>query len=88
MSPAQGRLAVTIEVYPPDRRRRDIDNLLKAVLDACQHGGAFPDDSHIIWLLIHRSRIVPGGRVVVTIRDLGNGRQPPNDTAIWSASMN
>jgi len=88
LAPAVGRLAVTVEVYPPDRRRRDIDNLLKAVLDACQHGGAFPDDSRIVWLLIHRTQVVRGGRVVVTIRDLANGQEPPSDAAIWSPSMN
>jgi len=88
LPPAVGRLAVTVEVYPPDRRRRDIDNLLKAVLDACQHGGAFPDDSRIVWLLIHRTQVVRGGRVVVTIRDLANGQEPPSDAAIWSPSMN
>jgi len=88
LPPALGRLAVTVEVYPPDRRRRDIDNLLKAVLDACQHGGAFPDDSRIVWLLIHRTQVVRGGRVVVTIRDLAEGRQPPADAQIWSPSLN
>jgi len=88
LPPAVGRLAVTVEVFPPDRRRRDIDNLLKAVLDALQHGGAFPDDSRIVWLLIQRARVVPGGRVVVTIRDLADGQQPPDDAAIWSPSPN
>ncbi|HPM22961.1 MAG TPA: RusA family crossover junction endodeoxyribonuclease [Phycisphaerae bacterium] len=88
LSPALGRLAVTVEVFPPDRRRRDIDNLLKAVLDACQHGGAFPDDSRIVWLLIRRTQVVRGGRVVVTIRDLAAGQQPPDDAAIWSPSLN
>lgn len=88
LPPALGRLAVTVEVFPPDRRRRDIDNLLKAVLDACQHGGAFPDDSRIVWLLIHRTQVVRGGRVVVTIRDLAAGQQPPDDAAIWSPSLN
>jgi len=88
LPPALGRLAVTVEVFPPDRRRRDIDNLLKAVLDACQHGGAFPDDSRIVWLLIHRTQVVRGGRVVVTIRDLATGQQPPDDAAIWSPSLN
>lgn len=88
LSPAQGRLAVTVEVFPPDRRRRDIDNLLKAVLDACQHGGAFPDDSRIVWLLIHRTQVVRGGRVIVTIRDLASDQQPPSDATIWSPSLN
>lgn len=42
-----GRLAVRIEVYPPDRRRRDIDNVQKAVLDALEKGGTYEDDSQI-----------------------------------------
>jgi hypothetical protein len=37
--PIAGRLAVTIDVHPSDRRRRDLDNALKALLDALQHGG-------------------------------------------------
>ena len=88
LPPATGRLAVSVEVYPPDRRRRDIDNLLKAVLDALQHGGAFPDDSRIAWLLIHRTQVMRGGRVVVTIRDLADGQQPPDNAAMWSPSLN
>jgi len=88
LSPALGRLAVTVEVFPPDRRKRDADNLLKSLLDALQHGGAFPDDSRIVWLLTYRVQVVPGGRVVVTIRDLAAGQQPPDDAAIWSPSLN
>ncbi len=88
LAPALGRLAVTVEVFPPDRRRRDTDNLLKSLLDAIQHGGAFPDDSQIVWLLTYRVQVVSGGRVVVTIRDLSAGLQPPDDAAIWSPSLN
>jgi len=88
LSPALGRLAVTVEVFPPDRRKRDTDNLQKSLLDALQHGGAFPDDSRIVWLLTYRVQVVPGGRVVVTIRDLATGQQPPDDAAIWSPSHN
>lgn len=88
LSPALGRLAITIEAFPPDRRRRDTDNLLKSLLDALQHGGAFPDDGRIIWLLTYRAHVVPGGRVVVTIRDLAAGQQPPDDAAIWSPALN
>lgn len=43
--PLAGDLAVEVEVYPPDRRRRDIDNVQKALLDALAHGGAYADDS-------------------------------------------
>lgn len=49
-----GRLAVTIEVYPPDRRRRDLDNLTKSTLDALAHAGVFDDDEQIDELRLRR----------------------------------
>lgn len=61
--PIAGRLAVTIVVHPPDRRRRDLDNVLKALLDALQHGGAYHDDAQIDILHVRRDVCAPGGRV-------------------------
>ncbi|NBW18494.1 MAG: RusA family crossover junction endodeoxyribonuclease [Caulobacteraceae bacterium] len=37
----EGRLAVHITLFPPDRRKRDVDNILKALLDACEHAGCY-----------------------------------------------
>ncbi len=51
VKPLMGPLAVRIEIYPPDDRRRDCDNVQKAILDALQHAGAFWDDSQVVWLL-------------------------------------
>ena len=62
-----GPLAVTIHVFPPDRRRRDIDNLQKALLDSLQHAGAFVDDSQIERLSIERFGIHPNGQVFFMI---------------------
>lgn len=67
--PMTGKLAVAIEVFPPDLRRRDLDNLLKAVNDSLQHGGAFPDDSQIVWLLIEKAQVVAGGKLTVRITE-------------------
>ncbi len=67
VQPIAGRLAVTIDVYPPDRRRRDLDNALKALLDALQHGGAYHDDAQIDDLHIRRCECVPGGRVCIRL---------------------
>lgn len=62
------RLEVEIMVHPPDRRRRDLDNLTKASLDALVHGGLIDDDSQIDRLVLERRECKPGGMVVVTVR--------------------
>ena len=58
-----GRLGLFIRAFPPDRRRRDLDNILKALLDALEHGGLFYDDSQIDHLEILRDDVKPGGQV-------------------------
>ncbi len=63
----QDRLHATITLYPPDRRRRDIDNTPKAILDALSHAGVYGDDSQIDRLLIIRQAPEPGGYVTVEI---------------------
>lgn len=65
--PIDGRLDVTMECYPPDKRKRDLDNLPKALLDALQHGGAFDDDGAIDRLEIVRCDVCTGGKVRVKI---------------------
>ena len=67
-----GRVAVRVIVHPPDRRRRDLDNVLKALLDAlAQPGGAYRDDAQIDELEVLRGEVVTGGRVVVTVEGIG-----------------
>jgi crossover junction endodeoxyribonuclease RusA len=66
--PLAGDLDVEVDVYPPDNRRRDIDNVAKALLDALQHGGAYADDGQIVRLTITRCPVTPGGKSVVRIR--------------------
>ena len=68
VGPLTGPLRVEIEVYPPDRRRRDIDNLQKGLLDALEHGGAYQDDSQIVKLWIERRECTPAGRTIVRIK--------------------
>jgi crossover junction endodeoxyribonuclease RusA len=63
-----GRLAVHIAAYPPDGRRRDVDNIPKAVLDALKHAEVYEDDSQIDDLRIVRMAVEKPGRVEVTIQ--------------------
>ena len=65
--PHTGPIRVEIEVYPPDRRRRDIDNVQKALFDALEHGGAYRDDSQIVKLAIEKRECTSVGRTIVRI---------------------
>ncbi len=56
----QGKLRVQIEAFRPDNRRRDLDNLLKAVLDGCTHAGVWEDDSNIVDLRIYWADTIGG----------------------------
>lgn len=54
-----GDLIVDIRLIPPDRRRRDVDNSLKALLDAMQFGGAYHDDAQIVRLTVEKHQPDP-----------------------------
>ncbi|MDZ4852134.1 MAG: RusA family crossover junction endodeoxyribonuclease [Pirellulaceae bacterium] len=71
-----GPLAVDILFHPPDRRRRDIDNIQKALLDSLQHAGLYFDDSQIHRLCIERQELIPGGQVVVFVQPFVSTHSP------------
>jgi crossover junction endodeoxyribonuclease RusA len=73
-----GRLVMVIELYPPDRRKIDVDNRNKPTLDALkrrpkdkkQLPGSWlfaDDDSQVIDLRAILKHVVPGGKAVVTL---------------------
>src|SRR6266478_8551690 len=45
--PMHGDLMVEIIIYPPDKRKRDMDNIKKALFDALQYAGLYKDDYQI-----------------------------------------
>ncbi|OZI56754.1 RusA family crossover junction endodeoxyribonuclease [Bordetella genomosp. 4] len=68
----RGRVAVTIDAFMPDRRRRDLDNMLKALLDGLVHARVIEDDSLIDKLSIERCGMAPKGFVRVFINPIRN----------------
>ena len=67
--PFAGRLEVRVGFYPPDRRRRDLDNVFKALLDAMEHAGLYNDDEQIDYLSIERHEKVQGGKVTIELTE-------------------
>lgn len=80
--PLNGPLDLRLELYPPDRRRRDCDNAQKPVLDSLQHGGAYHDDSQIVHLETWKLTPIKGGKAIVTIQEVVDAANlRPNEPA-------
>jgi len=62
-----GRLDVVIHAFPPDKRKRDLDNILKALFDSLTKAGVWLDDSQIDRFSVQRCAI--GGMVKVAIHE-------------------
>lgn len=70
MPKLEGRLWISLRVCPRDKRLQDIDNRVKAALDAMMHAGLFEDDSQVDHLEVKRGPIVSGGRLEVVIGEI------------------
>jgi len=69
------RIQMTISAWMPDRRRRDLDNLAKASLDAMAHAGMYDDDCQIDDLRIVRAGLDrERPRLDVSIRQVGRSK--------------
>ena len=68
--PLETRLSVSVKLHAPNRRKYDIDNRIKSLLDALTHSGAWLDDELIDRLTIERGAIIQGGLCVVEITQL------------------
>ena len=65
------KLFMEVYLFPPDRRKRDLDNYMKGLLDALTDSELWEDDSLIDQLHIFRGEIVKDGHVRVELSDAG-----------------
>lgn len=76
------RMLMEVVLFPPDKRKRDLDNHMKALLDAMTIAGVWEDDSQIDQLHIYRGEIVANGLAHITIHEAGpiipKGARIPN----------
>jgi len=66
-----GQLFLEVILFVPDKRRRDVDNYIKALLDALTHAGLWMDDSQIDQLHLYRGAKVHNGLVWIRVNDAG-----------------
>jgi crossover junction endodeoxyribonuclease RusA len=64
-----GRIAIFIALYPPTKRKFDIDNRIKALQDALEHAGVYLDDEQIDTIICVRREVVSGGMCKVILVD-------------------
>lgn len=67
-----GKLIVEADIYPPDNRRRDLDNAWKVLSDACTKAGVWMDDTQISRLVLERMERVEHGRVLIRVQSVAN----------------
>lgn len=67
----QKDLEIEIKMFPPDKRTRDVDNILKSIFDAIQYAKIINSDYQIRKALIERfDPVCPGGLIEVTLRSM------------------
>jgi crossover junction endodeoxyribonuclease RusA len=67
---ARGPVRVTLDLYPPDCRRRDADNCEKVIFDALVRAGVLEDDSCIREHTTRWHGVRAGGEVQVVVEEM------------------
>lgn len=68
----KGDLLACVTRYPPDKRKRDIDNTNKCLFDSLSKSGVIGDDSQIKISLHADADVIKGGCVVVDLYQMSN----------------
>jgi crossover junction endodeoxyribonuclease RusA len=64
------RLQSIITIFPRDRRKQDLDNRLKSLLDSLENAGIYDSDSQFDKIEIARGVIKTGGGCTIVIATL------------------
>lgn len=74
-----GLLRINLTCFPPDLRDRDLDNLLKGLLDSMAHAGVIRNDADFEEIFMRRGPVVANGRIEVMIGELPGGATVSGD---------
>lgn len=72
--PFEGPVEIKIEIYFPDNRPRDLDNLPKGIFDSLVGAGLIKDDNRKIIrkYSIEEKGVIKNGRTILRIKSLDN----------------
>ncbi len=62
-----GRIAIFVALYAPTKRKYDLDNRIKALLDALEHAGVFLNDEQIDFIWVVRREPIQGGMCKIVL---------------------
>jgi len=65
------KLSVSVVLFMPDKRKRDLDNYKKALLDSITKAGVWMDDSQIDQLHSYRGGVIKDGATIIQIEEAG-----------------
>ena len=77
------KLKLTLILRPRDKRKIDIDNRIKAVLDALEHAGVFDNDFQVDHIEMIRGTQISGGLLHVVIEEI-TPHQPEGESSVDS----
>ena len=78
-SQLKGNISLHAQFYPPDKRRRDLDNVGgKVLLDTLQAAGLFKDDSQVKRILLEMHEPMEGGMCFIKLEELENDAKNQN----------
>ncbi len=67
--PTSKPVMVIVKLYPPTKRKYDVDNMLKSLLDSLI-GIAYDDDCQIQCLAVSKEEVISGGKCLVQVREI------------------
>lgn len=72
-SKIRGKFKITVAFVRPDKRHRDLDNLLKALLDCLQHAGVITNDKNCVE--ISAKWVEEGHPCEITLEEIDDGQE-------------